>query len=314
MDHIVKNGLTVSRLTLGTVQLGLPYGIANKTGMPSEDESFEILEEAWNSGVVSFDTATAYGRSEEILGRYFKGKKPTIITKLHVRPSPGAGSDEVEREMRAIVESSLCNLGIRSVPLLLLHNTDVLATHGDAVIAGFRSLKREGMIEYAGISVSRNTDEEYRLIGDKLYDDTFEAVQFPLNILDHRPIRYGVLKRLKEAGKLVFARSLFLQGLIYLTERELPEHLREASALLAAIKELAQRCGVSVSQMAVSFVRDLEGVDSLVIGAETPVQVRENVRLLVGPSLPESLTEEIMRRFSEVPDYIITPHLWKKGT
>ncbi|WP_052487416.1 aldo/keto reductase [Gordoniibacillus kamchatkensis] len=143
MRIIEKNGLRLSQLTLGTVQLGMPYGIANNSGMPSEEQSFAILDEAWNGGVVSYDTAAAYGRSEEILGRYFAGKKPTLITKLHIRIASGAGAAEVKKLMYGMVETSLSRLNIPSIPLLMLHNTDVLGSCGDAVADGFRSLKRD---------------------------------------------------------------------------------------------------------------------------------------------------------------------------
>ena len=45
---------------LGTVQLGLPYGAANLTGMPTEEQATELVGFAVKSGVASFDTADAY--------------------------------------------------------------------------------------------------------------------------------------------------------------------------------------------------------------------------------------------------------------
>lgn len=314
MRTIDKNGMRLSQLTLGTVQLGMPYGIANKSGMPSEEQSFAILDEAWNGGVVSYDTATAYGRSEAILGRYFAGKQPTLITKMHIRPPAGAGGAEVERLMYGMAETALSNLKVSSVPLLMLHNTDVLGPHGDAVAAGFERLKRDGLIGCAGISIGSNTAEEYRVIGERLFDDTYEAVQLPMNLLDHRPIRNGVIKRLSDAGKAVFVRSLFLQGLVYLDPEQLPEHLQEAAAPLSALRELSELYGIPVGSMAMAFIRDLKGVDSLVVGAETPEQVRENISLLKeAPPLPELLTLDIMRLFADMPERIITPHLWSKS-
>src|SRR5581483_6676026 len=58
-----------SRLTLGTVQFGLDYGIANRTGRPSFAAVLDMVREAAESGVDVLDTAPSYGESEEWLGR-----------------------------------------------------------------------------------------------------------------------------------------------------------------------------------------------------------------------------------------------------
>ena len=57
------------RLVLGTAQLGLSYGIANKTGRPDQGVATAIVHEAWKNGIREFDTAQVYGDSEVVLGR-----------------------------------------------------------------------------------------------------------------------------------------------------------------------------------------------------------------------------------------------------
>ena len=61
----------VSKMSLGTVQFGLHYGIANDVGKPPEEQSYEMLKAALDNGVTSIDTAHAYGDSEDIIGRFF---------------------------------------------------------------------------------------------------------------------------------------------------------------------------------------------------------------------------------------------------
>ena len=72
------------QLILGTVQLGLDYGINNDVGKPSVEKSFEILDYAFNNGISILDTANAYGDSEKIIGNYMKktGNEFKISTKL----------------------------------------------------------------------------------------------------------------------------------------------------------------------------------------------------------------------------------------
>jgi aryl-alcohol dehydrogenase-like predicted oxidoreductase len=289
----------------------MPYGIGNRGGMPSERESFELLQEAWESGVASYDTAAAYGRSEEVLGRFFAGKRPLIVTKIRVEPQPGDDAERIARQMRERIESSLARLQLKQIPIVLLHNPDVMERWGDAVTAGFRTVIREGLVGRAGISVAHNTKEEYRVLSNYLQDDLYEAVQLQLNVLDHRPIRSGILEMLREAGKIVFARSVFLQGVIYLSEEELSARLPDAAEPVAALRALAEEYGVPLAQAAVSFVRDTPGVTSLVVGAETKEQVRDNAALIAAPAMPEELRERLLERFANVPDRVVTPSMWK---
>jgi len=60
----------ISKLCLGTVQLGLDYGVANREGKPSLEKSLKILDFACERGIRWFDTAQAYGNAEEVLGEY----------------------------------------------------------------------------------------------------------------------------------------------------------------------------------------------------------------------------------------------------
>ena len=57
---------------IGTVQFGIPYGIANNQGQPSNEEVMAIMKHAHESGVDEYDTAAAYGESEKRLGYNFK--------------------------------------------------------------------------------------------------------------------------------------------------------------------------------------------------------------------------------------------------
>ena len=86
MDRTVKiktgplgrTGLTVSRLGLGTVALGLDYGIKidQGYGRPAVEAAVGTIRSALNQGVTFFDTAPAYGRSEALLGQALaKGAK-----------------------------------------------------------------------------------------------------------------------------------------------------------------------------------------------------------------------------------------------
>lgn len=314
--EVTKRGLTFSRLTLGTVQLGLPYGIANKNGKPDETTASTILDAAVAGGITSFDTANTYGNAEQVLSDYFEHRpqrqpRPLIVTKMHLRADAGTTPEEVERMMYANAASSLGNLRLTKLPVLMLHNPEVLDTHEETVTRVAKQLVKEGLVERMGVSLRVYTHAQFDELWQTVQDDVYEAVQVPINILDTRLLAYRGLQRLDQAGKLVFARSVFLQGLLFMEDRELPNHLRDAAAPLSVLRAVAAREGMTVAQLAFSFVRDLPEIDSLVFGAETPGQVRDNLRLFHGPAISEAARAEILASFADMPEHIVNPAVWE---
>ena len=59
--------MNLSKIALGTAQLGLNYGINNSSGKPSHQEIESILNFALSQGIDTLDTAIAYGDSETVL-------------------------------------------------------------------------------------------------------------------------------------------------------------------------------------------------------------------------------------------------------
>ena len=105
------------KLVLGTVQFGLPYGIANQVGQVSLAEGTSILQLATACGIDTLDTAIAYGESEQRLGQIgVKGWQ--IVSKLPPIPD---GTAQPIRWVETEVASSLQNLNVSSLYGLLLH-------------------------------------------------------------------------------------------------------------------------------------------------------------------------------------------------
>ena len=74
--------MNISKITLGTAQLGFDYGISNKKGKPTDDQSYRILQTALDNGITSFDTAPVYGNSENLIGNFLKNKYSQPIHKM----------------------------------------------------------------------------------------------------------------------------------------------------------------------------------------------------------------------------------------
>src|SRR5262245_41878939 len=94
----------VNRLSLGTVQFGLDYGIANTTGKVSEVQVQKILHKALTEGLGAIDTASSYGNSEAVLGKFLKSHADSfkIVTKL--APVNYFSAGFVQRELEQSLE------------------------------------------------------------------------------------------------------------------------------------------------------------------------------------------------------------------
>lgn len=308
MSYTELNGLKISKYTLGTAQLGIPgYGISNRT---SRIDAAAILDFCVSSGINSFDTARDYGTAEEQLGHYFSGKTPPLVSsKIKVRTTERTPL-EIETDIRKEVETSLDALRMKQIPILLIHDPDMLKHHGNVVTRALRNLRDEGLIAKAGISLGGDTERQYREYCAIFRDETYEVIQVPINVLDQRLLRIGAIRDFIETNKIVFARSVFLQGLLLMNPNMLPDKLSDAEVFLRKLENLADYEGISVSQLAVSYIRDLEGISSLVIGAETVSQVSDNLTLLNGPRLSEKVRDQISKMFNQVPNHIVTPSMW----
>src|SRR5690606_14523968 len=117
--------------------------------------------------------------------------------------------------------------------------------------AVMKELQEIGWIGKGGISVYY--PEEVLAIRD----DYLQAVQVPVSVFDQRIVHNGGLAQLRAQGKFVFARSVFLQGLFFLDEPQIPLHLQEAIPWLRQLRELVRQSELDTAPFAFSYVRDL---------------------------------------------------------
>ncbi len=285
-------------MSLGTVQLGMNYGIANNSGQPDEEKSFSMLRAALENGVTSLDTARVYGNAEDVLGRFFdqyKGNIPFLTTKIP--KIHGESQADIEKEVIASVESSLEHLHVPRVNCVMLHVAEDLYVHGPKTAKAMESLLKRGYADRIGASVY--TAEDLNIM---LESDVYTATQIPMSIFDERLIHNGMVERLRQKGIITFVRSVFLQGLFFLEPDAMtdPILLEHAAPRIRKLRELAEQEGISVAALAIAFIRDIPGITSLVLGADTPEQVLDNIRYFDTPPLSESTRHVIEKTFRDV--------------
>lgn len=310
MEYTKFHEFNISKLSLGTVALGIDYGIFQHQVKPKSNESFKILTHALKYGINTFDTARTYGEAESLIGEHFTQEDKrnlTIITKFKISKANISKKDLARKEAIESLKTSLKNLKLDKIPICLFHMDPELLIHQvlETLPELFNDLKNEGLIDYGGISVYWPEDAE-----PCLEHSVIEAIQAPLNIFDQRLTNTNILSKIKAKNKLFFARSVFMKGLLLISPDNLKGNLERATPYIKRLHELAKSNNLSVAQLIFSYVRDLNGVTSIVFGAEKTEQIEQNIQLYQGPPLSEELRELINNSFKNIPEEIITPKYW----
>lgn len=307
MNYNEAKGVRISELSLGTVQLGVSYGINNQSGKPDRTQAFEILNTALDNGINALDTAAAYGDSEQVIGQWLQTvpeeRHPFITTKL--KTLDHSSLDALRKSVRAQLEHSMQQLGLDCIPLLMLHNFDEYDCDRENMRIVFDELKQAGKIRFSGISAYAHHD--YRVIAAS----GFDAVQIPINIFDWRQIDNGGLDALRASGMMIFVRSVYLQGLVFQKPEQLDPRMEFARDTLVKFRRLCEKYSLAPAELALSFALSLPGVTSLVLGSETAEQVRQNVDLHSRTArLNAAQMEELHALFREVPGRLLNPSEW----
>ncbi|MCC7410168.1 MAG: aldo/keto reductase [Gammaproteobacteria bacterium] len=261
------------KIGLGTVQLGMPYGIANHAGQVPADRACAIVARAFAAGVQVFDTAADYGDAESILGAALApGERLRVVTKLPRLPADIAETAAIERWARDTLARSLRRLRrTRLAALLVHHASDLLGTRGAQLYAGLLALKHEGQVAAIGASVYAAQEIEALLARYAL-----DIVQLPLNLLDQRLVRGGQLQRLRAAGVEIHARSLLLQGLLAMPGDGPPAAwLDPWRTLLRAFRAAAGAEGLSPLQAAIGFAATVPEIDCAIVGVTSTTELDE---------------------------------------
>ncbi len=291
-----------SRLVLGTAQLGMAYGINNAVGKPSPAQARDIVAQAFRSGIKEFDTAQAYGNSEEILGNALADLGITnnvrLITKLD--PSLDYGDPKI---LQAALKKSLQRLNIKRLFGLMLHREDLLGSWSRSLAQGLNSFVEMGWVEKIGVSVYSPSKAK-----EALEQDGIDFVQIPSSIIDRRFDQAGIFALARAQSKKVYVRSVFAQGLLLKDPNDLGK-LAFARQTIVDVGALAQKSGLSIESLSLGYALCKWREAMIVFGAETGGQVARNAagarKMLAEPTF---LAADAL--FQQVDEKILNPSLW----
>lgn len=274
------------KLALGTVQFGLPYGIANRSGQVSSDEAAKILARAWAAGIDTLDTAIAYGESELRLGE-IGVRQWRVISKLPAMPEK---CRDVGAWVRESVQGSLQRLRIPRLGGLLLHRSQqLLGAQGDALYEALVAVKDQGEVGKIGVSIYG--PEELDTLWPRYQLD---VVQAPFNVIDRRLLTSGWLSRLRQAGLEVHVRSVFLQGLLLMEPANRPAAFDRWQPLWRQWHRWLDGQALTPLQGCLGYAMSQPEVDHVVVGVDSVTQLQEILSAVKTKciAVPESLATE----------------------
>ncbi len=298
-----RSGMKVSALCMGTMQFGWTA---------DENESFRVLDIAFERGINFMDTANIYsnwvdgnpgGVSEAIIGKWLrkrKGRREKIILATKVRGSMGdAPNDEglSRRHIQQAFKKSLTRLGTDYIDLYQLHWPDE-NTPIEETLRSLDDLIRQGFVRYIGCSNFKawqlvqalwasdkynlasfvSIQPRYNLVHRDEYERDLEGVcaQYGIGVIPYSPLAGGYL-----TGKYRQGEGL-PQGSRAETSGRIQTYIADdrSNAVLTGLVQLSKEKESTPSRVALGWLLSRPGVSSAIIGPKTEGQLMDNLACL----------------------------------
>lgn len=288
----------MSKLILGTVQMGLDYGINNISGKITFENSCSILSKAFELEIDTLDTAEAYGNAHQVIG-HFHQLNPGIKFKVITKIPHGVLVDEIEQKIKDYIH----DLNVHQLEVLMFHSFDSYEKNKD-IIDVLIFLKNQGLIKHIGVSVY--TNDQIKVL---LSDVAITVVQLPFNLLDNESVRGDLMNQLKHKNKTIHTRSAFLQGLFFKDDIDNNHVSQQLSKELFAIKTIAHDENTTVTNLALSYCLGQENIDQVLIGVDSERQLIENIN-----ASNYKIDLETIRKINAIQvtnTDLLNPSLWK---
>ncbi|MCX8092829.1 MAG: aldo/keto reductase [Candidatus Goldbacteria bacterium] len=287
--------LEISVIGIGTWALGGP-GWKFSWGPQDDNDTIKTIHKAIDMGINWIDTAPVYGlgHAEEIVGKAIKGiRKDLIIATKCGRRWKEDGKELYgnlkKEEIKKECDASLKRLNINFIDLYQIHWPQPEEDIEKAWMAILELIK-EGKVRYAGVS-NFNTEQMKRI----MHINKIASLQPPYNIL-RREIEEKELPFCKENNIGVITYSPLERGLLTgkVTRQwvlNLPDddhrkkdpkfnepQLSENIKVVNKLKDVADKFGITISQLAIAWILRRQEVTAVIVGARNPKQIEETAK------------------------------------
>jgi aryl-alcohol dehydrogenase-like predicted oxidoreductase len=290
-----NSGLSVSVLSFGTMTIG-GRDRFGKMGNLGLSETTRMLDICRDAGITTIDTADMYsfGGAEEILGQALQGRREefVIATKGFSRLGPGPHDIGLSRKhLIQACEASLKRLRTDYIDLYIGHQPDQLVSLEETMRA-FDDLVTQGKIRYAGCSNNSAWHVMKALaVSERLGLMRYVCQQVNYNLIardvEHEIIPLGLDQKV---GLMAWSplHAGLLTGKFTRDARPSVSRLNDLEApgtidfdrvyrIVDKLSEIARARNATPAQVALNWVMNKPGVDTVIIGARDEAQLRDNL-------------------------------------
>lgn len=295
----------LGRTHLKVSLLGLGSGGANRLGQAhaaSASESHRLVRRALDLGVNFFDTAAAYGDSEVLLGEALAGvprDSYVLATKFSLRePTPGLA--------RASLEASLRRLRTEHVDVFSFHGLDPERYDRwvETFLPELQQAQRDGLVGFVGMTERYETDHEHQALERAVREALFDVVMIGHNLISPGGLRTALpLARENDIGVIVMCavRTVIVNPeMLRETIRQWKQDgaLPEDAVPDEAPLDWVLAPGVeSLADAAYRFAAESPAVSTVLTGTANLEHLEDNVRSILAPPLPESISQRLRETF-----------------
>ena len=260
-----------NKIILGSANFDQIYGV--KKNFIKRTEIKKLFDIAQKNKIKIIDTSPLYNKSEKIIG-LLNNNRFKIISKIPKKPK-NLEKKNIKEWFIKNVMVSLKNLKIKKFECLLLHDANsLLGEYGNEIYKNMISVKKNGLTNKIGISIY-----DFNTLNKILNKFKIDLIQAPLNILDQRLVKTGWLRKLKKRKIEVYARSIFLQGIVLLKYNQLPKKLKKFSTDWMKWENWLKKNKLNSLQACLSFIFNQSQLDGVVLGSDSKNQLKQILKL-----------------------------------
>ena len=273
------------KLTIGTAQFANKYGISNKIGKPSKKVITKILRLAKKNKIKTIDTAQSYTGCEKRIGKINISKNFNFNTKIK-------NYSNIENSIKI----SLKDLKSKKINILYIHNCNILKKKrlGNFIIKNLEKIKKKKLIKKIGISIYNMKEFIY------LYKNyNFDAIQIPISILN-QSFDNALFKKIVNKKKIIVeARSVFMQGLIFMKDQEINKKFKKLKKKIKILNKISNNEKIIKISICLEYVKNISFIKSIIVGSNSVEEFKEILKSYYKKKLTKKINYKIFRSNSK---------------
>ncbi len=273
-----RTNLEVTFIGFGALEIGRDWGIGGDTTRPAAEDAGKLLNGVLDLGINLIDTASAYHKSEERIGKYISHRRNEFV----LASKCGEHSQEPEtyydfsyKAVKASIDKSLRQLQTDVIDIMQIHfgpDPEKVLRQGET-LGAMQDAQKEGKIRFLGASPPAHFIEAC------IREEAFQVLQVGYNLLNREA--ENAIQKAHQAGMAVFIRSGFAGG--FLTPRVKAVLEKEENPELKKIRELLRVLDGKfewLPALALQFLYRNPNITSVLMGTKSAEHLNQDLRLL----------------------------------